>query len=136
MTKQTTVATVAAAGSIASASQPQSTFEGLNLNHVALRVTDVERSRDFYMKHLGLTVARQSLPNNCFLSFGDCFLALFRGDRAGMDHYCYSIKEYNVNKAAEKLKAEGIDSEIHDNRIYFPDPDGLKVQLSAFDHRP
>ena len=31
-----------------------STFQGVEVNHVALNVTDVKRSRDFYQKHLGL----------------------------------------------------------------------------------
>ena len=34
------------------------TFEAVGLNHIALRVTDVLRSREFYKKHLGLKVTR------------------------------------------------------------------------------
>ena len=30
------------------------TFRSVGLNHIALRVTDIPRSRDFYRKHLGL----------------------------------------------------------------------------------
>ena len=58
-----------------------STFEGTEQNHIALRVTDIARSRDFYIKHLGLTVARQG-ENNCFLTCGKNFVALFRSDEA------------------------------------------------------
>ena len=53
-----------------------STFKAVGLNHIALRVTDVERSRDFYVKHLGLEVSRESLPGNCFMNVGDNFVAL------------------------------------------------------------
>lgn len=130
----TAFAATASAGP-ALAQQDTPTFKGVGLNHIALRVTDVERSRDFYMKHLGMTVANQSLPGNCFLNVGDHFVALFRGSEAGMDHYCYSIENYNVNEAAEKLKAQGIEPRVTSGRIYFPDPDGLTVQLAAPEHR-
>src|SRR5688572_26021472 len=67
-----------------------STFKATALNHVALRVTDVKRSRDFYQKHLGLEIMSDG-EERCFLKCGDEFVALFRGDEPRLDHYCYSI---------------------------------------------
>ena len=116
-------------GEPASAGSP--TFQATEVNHVALRVTDVARSRDFYKKHLGLRVTSDRSPNNCFLSCGDNFLALFRGDKACMDHYCYSINDYKAGQAVETLKRVGLKPERHANRVYFLDPDGLQVQVSA-----
>jgi len=115
-----------------------STFKATSLNHIALRVTDVTRSRDFYMKHLGLTVARDGGTSNSFLNFGNNFVALFRGDTPGLDHYCYSVENYDVSDAVEKLKAAGLTPRQPrgTGRVYFPDPDGLTVQLAASDHRP
>ena len=121
-----------ASSSSAVAAEPQ--FEAVSLNHIALRVTDVARSRDFYREHLGLEVTREG-GNNCFLSFGSNFLALFQGSKPAMHHYCYSITGYDVNDAARKLREAGIEPSIQSNRIYFPDPDGLTVQLAAPDHR-
>ncbi len=113
-----------------------STFEATELNHIALRTTDVARSRDWYVKHLGLKISRQG-DNNCFLTCGNNFLALFRGEEAKMDHYCYSVKGYDVRDAERKLKAEGIEPTVRGgNRIYFEDPDGLTVQLAAETHLP
>ena len=112
-----------------------STFKGVELNHIALRVTDVPRSRDFYVKHLGLEVQREG-RNKCFLGCGQNFVALFKGDKAEMDHYCYSIEDYDVNVAEKKLKAEGFDPRVTGGRIYFKDPDGLTVQLASKTHRP
>ena len=126
-------------GSAALAAEKKSTFEAVGLNHIALRVPDVARSRDFYRKHLGLKVRRESPGQNCFMTVGDNFVALFRGDAPRMDHYCYSIKNYNQKAAAEKLRANGIKQEtirMQANRIYFPDPDGLTVQLAGAAHRP
>jgi len=113
-----------------------STFEAVGLNHVALRVTDVERSRDFYLKHLGLRVARESLPGSCFLDCGPDFVALFRGGQPGMDHYCYSVPGYDQANAARRLRGQGIEPRLAGRRIYFPDPDGIEVQLAAPNHRP
>lgn len=119
-------------------SQP-STFEATELNHIALRVTDVLQSRQFYERHLGMKVLRDGGQRNCFMSCGEKnFVALFKGDQAEMDHYCYSIKNFDVERAEAKLKAEGIEPRVvrDAGRIYFPDPDGLTVQLAAADHQP
>ncbi|MBM3814003.1 MAG: VOC family protein [Acidimicrobiia bacterium] len=112
-----------------------STFRGVEINHIALRVTDVVRSRDFYQKHLGMPVVSES-ANNCFLGLGKNFLALFKGDRAGMDHYCIAIDGYKVEQVTEELKRQGLNPRRTADRVYFPDPDGLTVQLSAAGHQP
>jgi catechol 2,3-dioxygenase-like lactoylglutathione lyase family enzyme len=111
-----------------------STFRAIGLNHIALNVADIPRSRDFYVKHLGLTVTRES-SGSCFLRCEDGFLALFRSPDSGMHHYCYAIHDYTVGSAAEKLREQGLEPRISGNRIYFDDPDGLEIQLSAPDHR-
>lgn len=120
------------------AGEQASTFEAVELNHIALRVTDVERSRNFYVKHLGLKVNGDCGAGSCFLSFGRNFLALFRGDEAGMDHYCYAVRDFDLADAEDKLEAAGLKPEVHraGGRIYFEDPDGLTVQLSSATHGP
>ena len=112
----------------------KSTFQATRLNHIALSVTDVARSRDFYVRHLGLSVTSDSAPHNCFLDCGPNFVALFRGQEAGMHHYCYSIPDFDTEEVAVKLLAVDIEPDIQGRRIYFPDPDGLTVQLAAENH--
>jgi catechol 2,3-dioxygenase-like lactoylglutathione lyase family enzyme len=121
----------------AQAAEPPSgpLFQAVGLNHIALRVANVPRSRDFYIRHLGLEVSRDGGEDSCFLSFDGGFLALFRGDEARMDHYCYSVRDYDVRTAEAKLKQAGITPRVTGNRIYFDDPDGLEVQLAAPEHR-
>lgn len=118
-----------------SAQESEPVFEATRLNHIALRVTDVQRSRDFYKDMLNMTPTRDT-ENSCFMTYGNCFTALFQGDEPKMDHYCYSIKTYNIQDAAKKLRERGIEPRIAGNRIYFPDPDGIEVQLAADDHTP
>ena len=130
------LALLAAAPSPAGAA-PASTFKGLGFNHLALNVTDLARSRDFYMKHFGMNVLRAS-SSDCFLGLGPDFLALFKRDKAEMDHFCIAIENYEVNAATEELKRQGLDPDQPSGtrRVYFRDPDGLTVQLSSLDHGP
>ena len=110
------------------------TFQATALNHVALSVTDVGRARDFYMKHLGLTVASES-RFSCFLRCREKnFVALFRSEKAGMNHYCYSIEQYEPGEVVETLKSQELKPRRQGNRVYFDDPDGLEVQLAAKSH--
>lgn len=119
-----------AGGRALAAPQATSTFKAVGLNHIALHVTDIPRSRDFYIRHLGMTIMSES-GSSCFLRCGDNFVALFRSSAPGMAHYCYSVEGYSVNSAAERLRAQSIEPRVTGNRIYFPDPDGLTVQLAA-----
>ncbi len=63
-----------------------STFRGVALNHIAIRVTNVQRSRDFYQKHLGTPVIHEA-ETNCFLGLGKNFLTLFQNQTPGLDHF-------------------------------------------------
>jgi catechol 2,3-dioxygenase-like lactoylglutathione lyase family enzyme len=118
---------------VGNASQAEgSTFQATGLDHVALNVSSVPRSRDFYIKHLGLKVFRDGGEDNCFLGSGDgFFLTLFKGDKPGLNHYCYAIRGYSADQAEEKLKAAGLKPHREDNRVYFPDPDGIEVQVAG-----
>jgi catechol 2,3-dioxygenase-like lactoylglutathione lyase family enzyme len=124
-------------GSVASAQEAAPTFKATGLNHIALRVPNVQRSRDFYVKHLGMSVTRDS-ATSCFMTCNDNFVALFQGDEPRMDHYCYSVENYDVKDAVAKLEAEGLSPSNpgSSSRVYFKDPDGLTVQLSADAHLP
>ena len=114
-----------------------STFRGVDVNHVALNVTDVKRSRDFYERHLGLPVVREG-ENNCFLGLGKNFLALFENPNPGMNHYCIAIEDYEVDRVTAELKRQGLNPRqpAGSSRVYFDDPDGIEVQLSSTSHQP
>jgi catechol 2,3-dioxygenase-like lactoylglutathione lyase family enzyme len=112
-----------------------STFQGVALNHIAINVTNVRRSRDFYQKLLGLPVVRES-ESNCFLGLGKNFLTLFGKQNPGMDHYCIAIEKFNADAVVAELKLQGLNPNRPSgtDRVYFPDPDGLTVQFSSVDH--
>ncbi len=112
-----------------------STFKGTGINHIALRVTDIGRSRDFYQEHFGVPVVNQS-ASSCFLGLGENFLALFKADKPGMDHYCYSIADYDPAAVMTKLKPLDLNARRHNDRVYFDAPDGITIQVASEDHHP
>ena len=111
-----------------------STFTGTDINHIALRVTDLDRSREFYQRHLGLELASQ----NRFSVFMRCsennFVAMFKHDTPGMDHYCYSIEDFRIGPVVERLENAGLKPRRQEDRVYFDDPDGIEVQLASKGH--
>jgi catechol 2,3-dioxygenase-like lactoylglutathione lyase family enzyme len=125
----TAASPVAARG--AADTQPSSTFSATGIDHIALSVTDVRRSSVFYQQHLGLTLTRDGGDNSAFLNCGSDFLALFRGDRAGLHHFSFSIPNYDPDDAVKRLEAVRLKPRRESNRVYFPDPDNLTVQVSA-----
>ncbi len=80
-----------------------STFQGVGLNHIAIRVTNVQRSRDFYQKHFGLPVLHEA-EDNCFLGLGKNFLTLFRNEKPGLDHFCIAIENFRADAVVEEFR--------------------------------
>src|SRR5207247_2945582 len=84
-----------------------STFQGVGLNHIAIRVTNVRRSRDFYQKHLGTPVIHES-ETNCFLGLGKNFLTLFQNQTPGLDHSCIAIQNFNADAVMDDPMRQGL----------------------------
>jgi len=116
--------------------QSSSSFKGTEINHVAINVPDVQRSRDFYRELLDLPVLDET-PNSSFLGLGEGnFLSIFRGN-PGLNHYCIGIENYEVDRVIDELTRQGLEPRrtAGTNRVYFDDPDGIEVQLAAVGHQ-
>lgn len=124
-------AALSAPSSLAEGKQAASTFTAKGLNHIALRVTDIDRSVEFYRQHLGLGVLRKGSRNSFLSCGGNNFLALFRAEEAGLDHYCFTIPDYDASATVKRLDAAGLKSERQQDRVYFEDPDKITVQLTG-----
>jgi len=108
-----------------------SVFRGDGIGHVALHVSDVERSRDYYVRLFGLPVRRQG-SSSCFLGVGENnFLALLRGSPTGMAHFCISVEGYDPDRAVDQATRGGLDPRRSGDRVYFDDPNGLEVQIAS-----
>ncbi len=127
---------LAALAATSRASAQSSGLNGVEMNHIAIDVSDVQRSRDFYRDLLDLPILDES-PDSCFLGLGDGnFLTIFRGS-PGLNHYCIGIDNYEVERVMNELRRQGLEPRrtAGTDRIYFDDPDGIEVQLAAAGHQ-
>jgi catechol 2,3-dioxygenase-like lactoylglutathione lyase family enzyme len=114
------------------------------LNHVALTVSDRERSAAFYAEHFGLT--RRLHDDEHQMILGDdegSVLTLREGDPPATDlpgdnHFGFQAGSTDeVRAARERLRAAGVtETEWQDDevvvRVQVADPDGYRVELYAW----
>jgi metallothiol transferase len=141
--RELVVALVALAtpSSAAAPAAPARPIQVTGIDHIALRVRDLERSARFYTGLFGASVRSQS-PTSVFLDVGDDWVALFGLGVAstgygatppGVDHLSFHSVE--ARSAAERmavLRAHGLEpvAPPGSGRVYFKDPDGNILQLS------
>ena len=122
------------------------------LDHIAIAVSDLERSARWYREVLGLEHrfpgAWDGVP--VFLGKGDTNLALFprtgddEGAAASPDdpprwylHFAFRVDAEGFVEAQHALDARGIPWERSDHglawSIYFRDPDGYQLEITTYD---
>ena len=121
-------------------------IQAQRLGHIVLKVRDAQKSRDFYTQALGLKIAHENLERGMvFLSFGKEHheLALFqmatdeapKDSQSGMHHMAWRLGSFAELQAAyRELNAMGfkVERTVEHNvtrSVYFPDPDGNRVEL-------
>jgi len=121
-----------------------------NVHHVAIIVSDYEKSKDFYVNKLGFEVIREehrAVQNDIKLEvqLNNCMLEIFgkkdpqpntatKPTHCGMWHLCFHAPE--LEKTIAELNALGIATDpimvnaSNGKRIaFFYDPDGLPLEL-------
>jgi catechol 2,3-dioxygenase-like lactoylglutathione lyase family enzyme len=122
-----------------------------HLNHVNLRVEDVERSFGFYQRHFGLGITTTPTYNALDCG-GGAFISLqtkadidresFRtsaeavewartvNESPGMiEHFCLELDDFDLEATRESLKAEGREAIEIAGNLLTADPDGILVQI-------
>jgi catechol 2,3-dioxygenase-like lactoylglutathione lyase family enzyme len=112
------------------------------LRHLALKVSDVERSKEFYSRVFGMKLVWQPDPENAYLSSGCDNLALHKGERAPvdgqvLDHFGFiapSIAEVEAGWAWAQASSLDIVHPLKHHRdgsvsFYIRDPDGIVIQI-------
>ena len=115
--------------------------------HFSLPVTDLDRSRQFYEKLLGMKVVEQS-PRMVFLQTGDDYLILAKGieslkydsPQSTPVHHAFKVKPEDFEPSIDELRKNGVEVfNIEDRnqgvfwgpQAYFLDPDGNKLEIYA-----
>jgi catechol 2,3-dioxygenase-like lactoylglutathione lyase family enzyme len=115
------------------------------MRHIALKVTDVERSKSFYQKLMGMDVVWEPDPQNVYLSSGCDNLALHEisdnfaaaAMERQLDHLGFVIETAErVKELEEEFRRQGVKI-VHPFKIhrdgsasfYCADPDGIVIQM-------
>jgi catechol 2,3-dioxygenase-like lactoylglutathione lyase family enzyme len=118
------------------------------LDHVAIRVKDLELSAQWYERVLGLR--RMDLPKwgnyPVFMSFGNAGVAIFPANvkdpeinplsrNTRIDHFAFNVSNQDFEKAKEHYQKLGLEFHFQDHvyfhSIYVKDPDGHTVELTT-----
>ena len=118
------------------------------VHHVALRSTDMERSKQFYLDTLGFQKLMEGNNIVLFLAGGTAFAVrgpeqdtpegdTFDPHRTGLDHVALACgDEREIERVAGELSAAGIwntgpktDDVLGKRYVAFKDPDGIKWEL-------
>lgn len=119
-------------------------------SHVAIRVTDFQRARRFYVDVLGLPVALD-FENVVLVKIGNALMGIrggapetkrddrFDPHRVGLDHVSFAVETVEQLERmkrdldAAKVPNDGIHDEpaLNAKGLVFYDPDGIAVELYA-----
>src|ERR1700704_287006 len=126
------LALLAASGS-ATAAQDEITFKDANIDHVSIRVADLQRSIAFYQKMFGFSVVSRADPDIVRLGNGKTVLvSLNHGSPAGaIDHFAIGIPRFNNESGARYVTQRGAMPLQGDYAgFHVKDPDSINVQIS------
>jgi catechol 2,3-dioxygenase-like lactoylglutathione lyase family enzyme len=119
------------------------------LDHIGLKVTDLDRSLRFYHDVLGLEILHTSGPHqnggrSATLRAGDQKLDVFsrpdfvsadRDKPVGMDHLCLTLEDESMEHVLEHLQQQQVEimwgpvTRHGTTSVYVFDPDGIHVEL-------
>lgn len=119
------------------------------IHHVAIIVSDYEKSKHFYVNQLGFEIIRENFRQErddykLDLKLGECELEIFgikgrpkrrnNPEACGLRHLAFKVEK--IEEVVEELNAKGIETEpirfdtfTNKKMTFFKDPDGLPLEL-------
>jgi catechol 2,3-dioxygenase-like lactoylglutathione lyase family enzyme len=108
-------------------------LKAVTLNHVTVRVANLQKTSQFYQEFFGMPLKQHSETTH-ILGVGKSFFGIEqKGTTAGLDHYDFGIAGFDADKVLAKLKARNLKVEAGGTKESFKfwDPDGFLVQLNG-----
>ncbi len=120
----------------------------ININHIAIAVTDLEESEIFYRDVIGLKQIPEpfGLGMHAWFQIGESQLHIIRGaterkERNKYNHLCFSVTD--LDQFIDRLELHGVQFSDWDlnpgeitirvdgvQQIYFTDPDGYWIEVN------
>jgi catechol 2,3-dioxygenase-like lactoylglutathione lyase family enzyme len=98
------------------------------VNHIAISVSNLARSRDWYRQSFGLRLIQES-AENVLLGFGESMIVRVEGTPGTIYHFMFGIDGYDADALRAKLAAAGLEPQKDPDSFHVRDPDGLNVQV-------
>jgi len=137
LTRRQLVLSLATLASRAQGAPEETELKAVTINHVTVRVPDLQRTSQFYQEFFGMPLKQQSAKVH-ILGVGNSFFGIEQGDgrAATVDHYDFGIAGFNADEARAKLTKRNLKFAGGNSKesFKFHDPDGFQVQLNAPDY--
>ncbi len=127
------------------------TVKIFGIDHVALNVRDLQKSLEFYTNILGLKISERENQKPGIEYFLDCGSSLvgliqgdfkggehfFRNDGLGANHFSFRVHAKDFDGIVAELKERQVPIHFSKKRdkswsVYFSDPDGNKLEMTAW----
>src|SRR5258707_491107 len=130
-----TLTGLAAAAAIPTPALAAPSLKAISLNHVTVRVPDLQKTSKFYQEFFGMRLAQQSETIH-ILTVGESFFGLEQKAGApALDHYDFGLQGWYAKAMRAKVAAHGLQiapgSRGDDESLKFNDPDGFVVQVNG-----
>jgi catechol 2,3-dioxygenase-like lactoylglutathione lyase family enzyme len=115
-------------------SQDAPAVQAVGFLHIALAVSDLEKSAAFYRRIFGMEVSRSKQPDRVWFAAARTWLgleAVAPGGTPKVDHICVKVAGFDQHRIAEKLRNLKVEAvpPTDESSLRFRDPHGIVMEL-------